>query len=98
MGEYIPLISETFWKKLPPDLQKLVVDLWRDNIGTYRKNMEDAQIEARHILDQHGVKFVDPTAGQLAEVRKKMLPLQDGIASELRITPSLVTQIMSELR
>lgn len=98
MGEYIPLISETFWKKLPPDLQKLVVDVWRDNIGTYRKNMEDAQIEARHILDQHGVKFVDPSAEQLAEVRKKMLPLQDGIAKELRITPSLVTQVMSELR
>lgn len=98
MGEYIPLISEAFWKKLPPDLQKLVVELWRDNIGTYRKNMEDAQKEARQILVQHGVKFVDPSADQLGEVRKKMLPLQDNIASELRITPSLVTQIMSEIR
>jgi TRAP-type C4-dicarboxylate transport system substrate-binding protein len=98
MGEYIPLMSETFWKKLPPDLQKLMIDLWRDNIATYRKNMEDAQIEARHLLDQHGVKFVDPSAERLAEVRNKMLPLQDDIAKELRITPSLVTQIMSELR
>jgi len=98
MGEYIPLMSETFWKKLPPDLQKLMIDLWRDNIGTYRKNMEEAQIEARHLLDQHGVKFVDPSAERLAEVRQKMLPLQDDIAKELRITPSLVTQIMSELR
>jgi C4-dicarboxylate-binding protein DctP len=98
MGEYIPLISETFWKKLPPDLQKLVIDVWRDNIGTYRKNMDEAQKEARRILEKNGVNFVDPTDAQLAEVRKKMLPLQDGIASELRITPSLVTQIMSVLQ
>jgi TRAP-type C4-dicarboxylate transport system substrate-binding protein len=98
MGEYIPLISETFWKKLPPDLQKLMIEVWRDNIGTYRNNMEDAQKEARHVLDQHGVKFVDPSPEQLADVRKKMLPLQDDIAKELRITPSLVTQVMSEIR
>jgi TRAP-type C4-dicarboxylate transport system substrate-binding protein len=98
MGEYIPLISETFWKKLPPDLQKLMIEVWRDNIGTYRNNMEDAQKEARHVLDQHGVKFVDPSPEQLADVRKKMLPLQDDIAKELRITPSLVTQVMSEVR
>jgi TRAP-type C4-dicarboxylate transport system substrate-binding protein len=98
MGEYVPLVSETFWKKLSPDLQKLMADVWRDNIGTYRKNMADAQKEARHMLEQHGIKFVDPTAERLADVRKKMLPLQDGIAKELRITPSLVTQIMSELQ
>jgi C4-dicarboxylate-binding protein DctP len=98
MGEYIPMVSETFWKKLPPDLQKLMVDLWRDNIGAYRKNMDDAQKEARHLLEQHGVKFVDPSPEQLAEVRAKMLPLQDGISKELRITPALVTQIMSEIR
>jgi TRAP-type C4-dicarboxylate transport system substrate-binding protein len=98
MGEYIPLISETFWKKLPPDLQKLMIEVWRDNIGSYRKNMEDAQKEARQQLDQHGVKFVDPSPEQLAEVRKKMLPLQDDIAKELRISPSLVTQVMSEVR
>jgi C4-dicarboxylate-binding protein DctP len=98
MGEYIPLVSEAFWKKLPPDLQKLMTDLWRDNIGTYRKNMEDAQTEARQLLEKHGVKFVDPPPEQLAEVRKKMLPLQDGVAKELRITPNLVMQIMSEIR
>jgi C4-dicarboxylate-binding protein DctP len=75
-----------------------MIDVWRNNIGTYRKNMEDAQKEARHVLDQHGIKFVDPSPEQLAEVRKKMLPLQDDIAKELRITPSLVTQVMSEIR
>jgi len=98
MGEYIPLISEAFWKKLPPDLQKLMIDVWRDNIDTYRKNMDEAQKEARRTLEKNGVKFVDLTDAQLAEVRKKMLPLQDGIAGELRITPSLVTQIMSVLQ
>jgi C4-dicarboxylate-binding protein DctP len=97
MGEYVPMVSDSFWKKLPPDLQKLMVDLWRDDIGSYRNNMEAAQKEARAALEHHGIKFVDPSPEKLAEVRKKMLSRQDDIAKELRITPSLVTQIMSEI-
>ncbi|MHC2476673.1 TRAP-type C4-dicarboxylate transport system substrate-binding protein [Bradyrhizobium elkanii] len=48
VGFYVPMISESFYRKLPPDLQKLVIDLWQENIHAYRKSMEEAQTEARH--------------------------------------------------
>ena len=51
VGEYIPMMSQTFWDKLSPDQQKLMVDLWAQNIGAYRQTMLQRQIEAR---ENHG--------------------------------------------
>ncbi len=38
VGQYVPMLSETFWAKLSPDLQKIMTDLWAANIATYRAN------------------------------------------------------------
>ncbi len=38
VGQYMPMISDAFWAKLTPDLQKIMLDLWAANIGTYRAN------------------------------------------------------------
>jgi TRAP-type C4-dicarboxylate transport system substrate-binding protein len=97
VGFYVPMISESFYKKLPPDLQALVIDLWRENIQTYRKSMEDAQTEARHTLEKNGIVFVSPSESSLAEVRSKMMPSQEGIAKELRISPALLQQVQSDV-
>src|SRR5439155_593107 len=50
MGYYVPMVSKVFCNKLSADQQKLMVDLWAENIPTYRKNMEDAQAKARDEL------------------------------------------------
>ncbi|WFU34557.1 TRAP transporter substrate-binding protein DctP [Bradyrhizobium brasilense] len=97
VGFYVPMISESFYKKLPPDLQKLVIDLWQENIQVYRKSMEEAQTEARHTLEKNGIVFVSPSESALAEVRAKMLPLQDSIAKELRISPALLQQVQADV-
>jgi TRAP-type transport system periplasmic protein len=96
IGFYIPMVSETFWKKLPPDLQKLMVDVWQQNIGGYRQAMEEAQNKARLTLEQNGVKFINPSDQQLAEARQKMLPTQEALAKELRISPALLSLVESE--
>lgn len=98
VGFYVPMISGSFFNKLPPDLQALVVNLWRENIAAYRKSMEDAQTEARHTLEKNGVVFVTPSESALAEVRAKMLPSQDSLAKELRISPALLQQVQSDMK
>ena len=98
VGFYVPMISQSFFKKLPPDLQAMVIDLWRENIPAYRKSMEAAQNEARHTLEKNGIVFVSPNESALAEVRLKMLPTQDSIAKELRISPALLSQVQSDVK
>jgi TRAP-type transport system periplasmic protein len=97
LADYIPLVSKGFFDKLPPDLQKLMVELWARKIPGYRQDMADLQLKARGVLEEHGVKFTDLTPTQIAAVRQKMMATQDGVAKELKITPSLVRDASTEL-
>jgi C4-dicarboxylate-binding protein DctP len=97
IGEYIPMISLAFWNKLPPDLQKLFTDIWAQNIPAYRAHMAELQNNARQTLEAHGVKFVDPTPEQIAEERQKMMPEQDQVAKESKISPEMVKLVMDEI-
>jgi C4-dicarboxylate-binding protein DctP len=72
VGQYIPLVSNAFWSKLAPDQQKLMLDLWAQNIPTYRANAAAAQTRARKELEGHGVSFTDPSREELAANRKLM--------------------------
>jgi TRAP-type transport system periplasmic protein len=58
--------------------------------------MEDAQTEARHTLEKNGIVFVSPSESALAEVHSKMMPSQEGIAKELRTSPTLLQQVQSD--
>ena len=54
-------MSETFWARLTPEQQKIMLDLWAKNIPTYRSNAAAAQTKARKALEEHGVTFTDPS-------------------------------------
>ena len=97
VAEYIPMTSQVFWDKLTPDLQKMMTDIWAQNIPTYRSNMAAAQTKARTTLEEHGVKIADPTAEQTAAARKQMLGEQDQLAKDIKVSPRLVKLIMAEV-
>jgi len=92
----VPLVSQLFWDKLAPEQQKMMTELWAQNIPTYRINMAAAQTKARATLEERGIKFSDPTAEQSAEERKKMVAEQDQVAKDIRVSPEMVRLIMAE--
>jgi TRAP-type C4-dicarboxylate transport system substrate-binding protein len=93
---YIPLLSQVFWDKLPPDQQKMMSELWAQNVPTYRANMVNAQIKARTTLQEHGIKFSDPTAEQSADERKRMMAEQEQVAKDIKVSSEMVKLIMAE--
>lgn len=97
IGEYIPMVSNAFWGKLTPDLQKLMTDLWAQNIGGYRANMEAGQIEARKVMLEHGVVFVDAKPADTLAFRKRMMAEQDQAAKEIKVSPEMVKAVMHDL-
>src|ERR1700744_1934705 len=97
VAEYIPMTSQVFWDKLTPDLQKMMSDIWAQNIPTYRTNMAAAQAKARTTLEEHGVKMADPTPEQSAAERKKMMAEQDQLAKDIKVNPEMVKLIMAEV-
>lgn len=93
MGEYIPMLSQTFWGSLSPSLRTLVVDLWSAHIGSYRASMAAAQDRAEQELAGHGVDLTHVPPDVLAEQRKRMLAEQDKVAHEMKISRDMLEQI-----
>jgi C4-dicarboxylate-binding protein DctP len=93
MGDYIPMISESFWGALTPALRTLVTDLWAANIGIYRANLASAQDHAAKELQDRGVKLAYVPPDELAEQRKRMLVEQDKVARAMKISPEFLARI-----
>jgi C4-dicarboxylate-binding protein DctP len=89
-------LSQVFWDKLTPDQQKMMSELWVQNVPTYRANMAAAQTKARGTLQEHGIKFSDPSAEENAAQRKKMMAEQDQVAKDIKVSPEMVKLIMAE--
>lgn len=96
-AQYIPMVSEAFWKKLGPDLQKVVTDLWASKIGGWRTAMAASQAESVEIMVKAGIKIVVPEASVLEATRKKLMVTQDAVTKELKLDPALVAQANAAL-
>lgn len=97
IGEYVPMVSNAFWTKLDPGLQKTMTDLWEQNIAAYRASTAEAQIKSRQLMESHGIQFADATPAQSAETRKSMMPDQDAMAKEIKVSPEMVKLVMQDL-
>ena len=98
IAEYIPLLSQVFWDKLvarpaEDDDRHLGRRTSRPTAPTWRR----AQTKARATLEEHGIKFADPTAEQNAAERKRMVAEQDQMAKEIKVSPEMVKLIMAEV-
>jgi C4-dicarboxylate-binding protein DctP len=96
-GAYVPMVSNVFWTKLPPDLQAVMTDVWAQNIATYRAHMGAAQEKARGTLESHGVKFVDITPAQAVTIRDRMLLEQAQVAKDLKISPEILPLMAQDI-
>jgi TRAP-type C4-dicarboxylate transport system substrate-binding protein len=97
VGEYIPIVSLAFWKKLPVDLQELFTGLWHENIPAYRANMAAAQARAREVMQAHGITIVVPTEEDLAATRRQMVADQEQIAKLSKISAEMISAVSAEL-
>ena len=96
-AQYIPMVSEAFWKKMGPDLQKIVTDLWAAKIGGWRTAMATSQAEAVGIMRKAGITIVVPEESVLEATRKKLMTTQDAVIKELKLDPALVAKANAAL-
>jgi TRAP-type transport system periplasmic protein len=90
VGQYMPLITEAFWGKLTPDLQKMMLDLWAENIPTYRANAAASQDRARKLMADNNVQFIDPSEATLDAARKAMQGDVATLISASKLSPEIV--------
>ena len=90
VGQYLPMISATFWAKLSPDLQAKVVEVWGANIATYRANSYAKQAGARKLLEDSGVIFTDPFSATLEKARAALQADLPTLIKEAKLSPEVV--------
>ncbi|MDR3529661.1 MAG: TRAP transporter substrate-binding protein DctP [Rhodopila sp.] len=90
VGQYVPMISDAFWAKLTPDLQKIMTDLWAANISTYRANAGASQARARKLMEDNGVTFTDPSQEVLDTARKAMQADVPTLVKEAKLSAEVV--------
>ena len=93
LAQYVPMVGDACWQKLSAAQQKLMVDLWAENIVAYNKGSLASQANARKILEQNGVKFHDASARELSTTRTAMIGAMDPLIKEAKLSPELVTLV-----
>ena len=97
MGQYVPLLSPTFWSKLDPKLRTMMQATWTENLPKYRENSAKAQDAGREALTKQGVTFVDVPEAERDATRAKMLTQQDAAVADAHISPDLVKLVMADV-
>lgn len=90
VGQYMPMISGAAWAKLSPEQQKIMLDLWDANIGTYRANAFASQKHARELMEKNGVSFYDPTEEQSTAARKMMQANVESLIKDAKLSADIV--------
>ena len=96
MGLYVPLANQTFWDKVGPKMQETILQLWAENLPTWRENTAKSQARARGELSSHGVTFVDVSQAELDATRARLLKEQDKAVADAHISPDLVKLVMAD--
>ena len=91
---YIPLISGKFWRKLPEDLQKIVVDTWEEHISMQRAIAVFEQRQGEEVMRQNGVKIYHPSEEQLSKWRARVMTVQDQIVEEIGMDKDFVAKTL----
>lgn len=97
-GQYVPMVSQAFWAKLSPDLQKALVDSWAAVIGKGRAMAAEGQKEARAEMEKQGMKVVTASDAALRQWREKLMSIQDSIVAEMKMDRDLVKLAVEEVR
>lgn len=95
--QYVPMVAEGFWRRLPESMRRLIVATWESHVVTARAEAAAAQVEAREVLQRNGVKIVVPSEASLTEWRTKLLARQHQLVQSMGIDPLLVERVAQTL-
>jgi C4-dicarboxylate-binding protein DctP len=95
--QYIPLVRLSFWKKLPEDVQSILVDTWEKHVDVARENAGNAQTDSKNEILKQGVEIVVPESNEVRLWREKIMANQQAFIKEMKIDPDLAEEVTNFL-
>ncbi len=90
---FVPMMNGKFWRSLPKDLQKIILDTWAEHVGMQWALNDFMQTNAEKIMKKNGMEIYSPSDEQLAKWRAQVLPVQDQIVEEIGMDKDLVAKV-----
>ncbi|WP_084559381.1 TRAP transporter substrate-binding protein DctP [Nitratidesulfovibrio termitidis] len=86
---YVPLVSRTFWERLPEDMRDVLRDAWEDHVDEARAQAAEAQAEARDELRAQGLAFAVPDDAVLRRWRERLRLGEREVVDFVGVDPTL---------
>ncbi|MDY0287208.1 MAG: TRAP transporter substrate-binding protein DctP [Sphaerochaeta sp.] len=90
-AQYVPIASESFWKRLPPWVQQTIIDAWQIGVGEAREEARAAQEMAKKSVIAYGLKVTEPDEAVIRATRKMLMEQQEAMAMHMGINTELYT-------
>jgi C4-dicarboxylate-binding protein DctP len=91
-AQYIPIISRSYWDRLPSDLQRAVHESWESVVNEARRNAEAAQQVAKQTLIAHSVDITVLAPDAIKEWRTTAMKDQKALAEKMGIPAALLLE------
>jgi TRAP-type C4-dicarboxylate transport system substrate-binding protein len=87
------MMNGKFWRSLPKDQQKIILDTWKEHVDMQWAINDFMQANSEKIMKQNGMEIYPPSDEQLARWRARILPVQDQIVEEIGMNKELVAKV-----
>lgn len=85
MAQYVPLVSERFWKKQSPEVQAAITEAWQVAVKEQRDMVKQVELDAAKTLQENGIQAFSPDEAARTEARKKLSQSQDALVKAMKI-------------
>lgn len=85
MAQYVPLVSERFWKKQGPEVQTAITEAWQVAVKEQRNMVKQVEQDAARTLQENGIQAFSPDEAARTEARKKLSQSQDALVKAMKI-------------
>ncbi len=92
-GQYVPMIAEEFWSRLPEDIRIILIETWQEGVGTARAEAAEAQIRAKELFIRSGGQVFVPSHDYLAQKRAELVEGSPQIARDIGISEEVYSML-----
>ena len=90
---FVPMMNGKFWRSLPKDLQKTILDTWEEHVDMQWAINDFMQANSEKIMKKNGMEIYSPPDEQLARWRAHIMPVQNEIIEEVGMDKDLVSKV-----
>jgi C4-dicarboxylate-binding protein DctP len=84
-AQYVPIISQAFWSRLPYDIQQTILTSWDSIVDQERLDAKYAQAIAKELIRTKRIAIKIPSEKEIQATRNKLLLTEEETATNLGI-------------